>query len=159
MGRRPDPKRNAELLEMVFDYLKRHGIAGVSMRPLAEALDISTYTLTYQFGSKEELLAAVSRHVSAVEAAKPYNADGLSRAERIGKIRDDLATDDGLDFHRLRVEIAVARGLGIAAEAAPAMHGLDNVDRAVVDGIIVGLCDPATHHDALTTLEELVARA
>ncbi len=37
--------------------LVRSGLADASLRPLAAALGVSTYTLSYHFGSKEQLLA------------------------------------------------------------------------------------------------------
>ena len=43
--------------------LARTGLAGVSLRPLATALGVSTYTLSYHFGSKEQLLAEALAHV------------------------------------------------------------------------------------------------
>jgi AcrR family transcriptional regulator len=47
----------------VVAELVRSGLAGVSLRPLATALGVSTYTLSYHFGSKEQLLAEALAHV------------------------------------------------------------------------------------------------
>lgn len=57
MGRRPNPQRKQDLLEEIVAYLGVHGIGDMSLRPLAKVLGTSTYTLTYQFGSKDQLLA------------------------------------------------------------------------------------------------------
>lgn len=57
MGRRPNPQRKQDLLEEIVDYLGENGIGDMSLRPLAKRLGTSTYTLTYQFGSKDQLLA------------------------------------------------------------------------------------------------------
>jgi AcrR family transcriptional regulator len=57
MGRRPNPQRKQDLLEEIVTYLGEHGIGDMSLRPLAKRLGTSTYTLTYQFGSKDQLLA------------------------------------------------------------------------------------------------------
>lgn len=65
MGRKPDPKRKAELLESVGRYLVDNGLAGLSLRPLAEHLGVSTYTLVYHFGSKENLVFETVRHLDA----------------------------------------------------------------------------------------------
>jgi len=61
---KPNPARREELLEAVTEYVLENGIADLSLRPLASALNVSTFSLVYHFGSKEGLVAAV---VSAVE--------------------------------------------------------------------------------------------
>src|SRR5580658_6102875 len=61
MGRHPDPERRAELLDEVVRYLGRHGIAGVSLRPVASALGVSVNALVHHFGSKDELVVAALR--------------------------------------------------------------------------------------------------
>ena len=63
MGRKPNPERKPELLRAVVAELVRSGLAGVSLRPLAAALGVSTYTLSYHFGSKEQLLADALAYV------------------------------------------------------------------------------------------------
>jgi AcrR family transcriptional regulator len=63
VGRRPNPERKPELLRAVVAELVRGGLAGASLRPLAAALGVSTYTLTYHFGSKEQLLAEALAYV------------------------------------------------------------------------------------------------
>jgi AcrR family transcriptional regulator len=63
MGRKPNPDRKPELLRAVVAELAHTGLAGVSLRPLASALGVSTYTLSYHFGSKEQLLAEALAHV------------------------------------------------------------------------------------------------
>ena len=57
MVRVADQQRPAELLEAIVRYLVQHGIAGLSLRPLAKAVDSSPRVLLYYFGSKEKLLA------------------------------------------------------------------------------------------------------
>lgn len=44
-------------------YLAEYGLGELSLRPLATALGTSTYTLTYQFGSKEELIVDTLSYV------------------------------------------------------------------------------------------------
>jgi AcrR family transcriptional regulator len=48
--------RRQELLEATAEYLLRHGVAGMSLRPLAVAIGSSARLLIYHFGSKERLL-------------------------------------------------------------------------------------------------------
>lgn len=65
MGRKPDPGRKPELLERVIGYLCEHGLGELSLRPLADALGVSTFALVYHFGGKEgvvrEALAELER--------------------------------------------------------------------------------------------------
>jgi AcrR family transcriptional regulator len=86
VGRKPDLARKPELLDDIVDYLAEHGLGGVSLRPLAEALGVSTYVLVYHFGSKEQLV---------VEA--------LQRAERrqVEMIERWLADDPNIDITEL----------------------------------------------------------
>lgn len=58
MPQAPDNRR-AELLDAAIAHLTEHGIASLSLRPLAKALGQSTYVLTYHFKDKSGLLAAV----------------------------------------------------------------------------------------------------
>lgn len=58
MARVADPRRRAELLDQIIDYLAAHGLSALSLRPLAEHLGRSTRVLTHHFADKEELLSA-----------------------------------------------------------------------------------------------------
>ncbi|MCW2799909.1 MAG: TetR/AcrR family transcriptional regulator [Aeromicrobium sp.] len=51
--------RRDELAEGATDYALEHGLIGLSLRPLAAALDTSDRMLNYHFGSKDALIAAV----------------------------------------------------------------------------------------------------
>ena len=46
-----------------MEWLCEHGIGALSLRPVAADLGVSTYVLTYHFGSKEQLLAEAIEHV------------------------------------------------------------------------------------------------
>lgn len=59
MSRTPDEKRRAELLERIVDYVYEHGVSGLSLRPLGEAVGCSPRLLLYFFSSKEELITQV----------------------------------------------------------------------------------------------------
>ena len=67
MGRHPDPERRAELLDEVVSYLGRHGLAGVSLRPVARALGVSVNALVHHFGSKDELVVAALRRAAEIQ--------------------------------------------------------------------------------------------
>jgi AcrR family transcriptional regulator len=59
MARPTDPARRSELLEGAIDYAIEHGLADLTLRPLAQALGVMPNTLVHHFGSKEELLSAI----------------------------------------------------------------------------------------------------
>jgi AcrR family transcriptional regulator len=67
MPRRASPQRREQLEDAVIDYVLTHGIADLSLRPVAEALGVSTYSLVYHFGSKEGLIAAVTARIESRE--------------------------------------------------------------------------------------------
>jgi AcrR family transcriptional regulator len=48
--------RRAELLDACYAYLLEHGLAGLSLRPLAKATGTSPRVLLYLFGNKEQLV-------------------------------------------------------------------------------------------------------
>ncbi|MBV8531260.1 MAG: TetR/AcrR family transcriptional regulator [Candidatus Eremiobacteraeota bacterium] len=62
MSRTADEARRAELLDRAVDYVCRHGLAELSLRPLAKAVGSSPRVLLYYFGSKEELVVEIVRH-------------------------------------------------------------------------------------------------
>ncbi|MGX5679786.1 TetR/AcrR family transcriptional regulator [Schumannella luteola] len=65
MARTPDPARKPALLEQILDYLLDKPLSTMSFRTLASALDVSTYTLVYHFGSRAELLRDIVQAISA----------------------------------------------------------------------------------------------
>ena len=66
------------LLEAAVDHFGRHGIGDTSLRGIAEAVGTSHRMLIYHFGSREGLLAEVTRTVEARQRAlmtATYDAD------------------------------------------------------------------------------------
>lgn len=61
MARTPDEKRRADLLEATVDYVCEHGLAELSLRPLAKAVGSSPRVLLHYFTSKEELVVEIIR--------------------------------------------------------------------------------------------------
>lgn len=59
MTRTVDLARRADLLDRIASYVLARGIAGLSLRPLAQDVGVSPRTLLYHFESKEELVVAV----------------------------------------------------------------------------------------------------
>jgi len=62
MVRVADARRPAQLLDAIVGYIVKHGVAELSLRPLAKAVGSSPRVLLYYFGSKEELVSkAIAR--------------------------------------------------------------------------------------------------
>jgi AcrR family transcriptional regulator len=57
--RTADHRRPEELLGEIVAYLTKHGLADLSLRPLARAVRSSPRVLLYYFGSKEKLVVRV----------------------------------------------------------------------------------------------------
>ncbi|MCO4763329.1 MAG: TetR/AcrR family transcriptional regulator [Myxococcales bacterium] len=93
-----------QLVEGSADLFSQHGFAGVTMRGVARALNVSTGTLYHYFESKETLFEAtvahvVSRNASvAIEVLQPQVASGLR-----------LGVRDVLDFLILQEEQQIAQ--------------------------------------------------
>ncbi|MFE5589636.1 TetR/AcrR family transcriptional regulator [Streptomyces sp. NPDC056549] len=66
----PTPSaRQSELLEAAYQYALAHGLADLSLRPLAEAIGSSPRVLLFLFGSKDGLLKALLARARADELA------------------------------------------------------------------------------------------
>jgi AcrR family transcriptional regulator len=62
-----DTTRKPALLAQILDYLLDKPLATLSFRTLAKALDVSTFTLVYHFGSRAELLSDIVGAISEGE--------------------------------------------------------------------------------------------
>jgi len=58
-GRPADPERRDRTLDRATDYVLAHGLEGLALRPLAQALGTSPRMLLYDFGSKAALVRAI----------------------------------------------------------------------------------------------------
>ena len=57
--------RRDELISKSLDYFLRHGVAGLSLRPLAEGIGTSARMVVYHFRSKDGLITTVMDEVRA----------------------------------------------------------------------------------------------
>src|SRR6476659_2722221 len=68
--------RREELLQQVTDYVLGEGLIGLTLRPLADAIDTSDRMLIYHFGTRDALVTDVvvestRRAIEAVEQVPP----------------------------------------------------------------------------------------
>jgi AcrR family transcriptional regulator len=68
---KPESARRAQLLERCYEYVLEHGLASVSLRPLAAAAGSSPRVLLFLFGSKDELVRALLARARAEELELP----------------------------------------------------------------------------------------
>jgi AcrR family transcriptional regulator len=73
MTRTADEARRLEVLEAAVDYVCAHGLANLSLRPLAKATGTSPRVLLYYFGSKEQLVMEIIRRGRARQRATMMN--------------------------------------------------------------------------------------
>ncbi len=59
MNRPKDPALKRKLLERAVQYVLRHGVGGLSLRPMATEIGTTARMLIHHFGSKEALVADV----------------------------------------------------------------------------------------------------
>lgn len=69
MGRPPDARRRQALLDGVVAHLAEHGLADVSLRPMAARLHVSVNALVHHFGPKEDLVVAALDRATEVQLA------------------------------------------------------------------------------------------
>ncbi len=84
MTRTSDAQARGRLLDTIVDYVLVHGLAELSLRPLAAAVDSSPRMLLYHFGSKGELVLAVleatrRRHAELLESWYERSAEHDAR--------------------------------------------------------------------------------
>lgn len=143
----PTPSaRQTELLEAAYRYALAHGLADLSLRPLAEAIGSSPRVLLFLFGSKDGLLRALLARARADELAlldrlkRPDRPAGLVPA--VERVWVWLAAEEHRPLLRLWAE-AYARSL---VEPDGAWAGFA---RATVDdwlGVLAG-CQPPSERD------------
>jgi AcrR family transcriptional regulator len=112
MARPIDPNRRVAVLAKAADYVLERGLAGLSLRPLAKALDTSPRMLLYDFESKERLIHAVLAEIRRREASLLE-----SEVHTLEDVWAWIATPEREPFLRLFFEVYVA---GLAkGEAEP----------------------------------------
>ncbi|MGV8859248.1 TetR/AcrR family transcriptional regulator [Rhodoglobus sp.] len=61
MARTPDPTRKPALIQQALYFLVDKPLSSLTFRSLAKALDVSTFTLVYHFGTRTELIREIVR--------------------------------------------------------------------------------------------------
>ena len=105
--------RREELADAATDHVLEHGLIGLSLRPLAEAIGTSDRMLLYHFSDKDDLVATIlrtsnARSVARVRAMRPSG-------DLRGAVRDlwrEVSRGAQQQCQRLYVEAAATGLLG-----------------------------------------------
>jgi AcrR family transcriptional regulator len=100
------PVRRQLVLSVARDLILEKGLAATSLRDIARAAGVSTGTLTYHFGSLDELLLAVFREASKKQLDALYadlEADGTPM-ERLARLIDRFLAPATMDSIKLWVD-------------------------------------------------------
>lgn len=124
----PRIDKRTELLHRVVDHLATHGIADMSLSPMAEQLGTSKRMLLYYFGSRDSLIA------EAIAASRPDVTDLFSGVHDTESLREAAlalweAITHGRQQRPIRILFQVLslaptqpdRYASVAAEAVTAM--------------------------------------
>lgn len=116
MGRPQNPNRRAELLEQLIALTARMPLSHLTFRSIAKELEVSTYTLSYHFGSRRDIIDAVLSEAmrSRLEVIGGMSFQGFSREEMASGLRTAFRatlSDEHLGSLRLQFEGAALEGL------------------------------------------------
>jgi AcrR family transcriptional regulator len=162
-------ERRDELLAACRRYFLRHGVANLSLRPLAAKVGTSARLLVYHFGSKEKLIAAVMESVRADLQAAFARADAAGDEHPALAFWRLLTAPRSLPAVRLLFEVQVLaiqdpqryrryvddtsstwlQAIEAALPAGPDRRAVATLYVAVVDGLLLELL--ATGDRARTT--------
>ena len=92
--------RRDELLELAYMYALEHGLADVSLRPLAAAVGSSPGVLMFLFGSKEGLVRALLARARSDELALLSDLRRTGDSPGLGAVAAQVWTWLAADRHR-----------------------------------------------------------
>jgi AcrR family transcriptional regulator len=104
MARPIDHARRQELIDGAVDYCVVHGVADLSLRPLAAALGTQAPVLLHHFGSKEQLVSAVLNRVRDQLRERGRNAESDSPRAGLGAVWAWASAPEQEPFMRLFFE-------------------------------------------------------
>jgi len=109
----PTSPRRDELLEAAYRYVLQHGLAEMSLRPLASAIDTSPRVLLFLFGSKEQLVRELlgRARTDELDVVRRWNEEPDARlADLASRLWTWMCRPENRPLLRLWVE-AYARSL------------------------------------------------
>jgi AcrR family transcriptional regulator len=104
MSRIVNEKRPEELRDAIVQYLTTHGLADLSLRPLAKAVGSSPRVLLYYFGSKEKMVVKVLEELRRRQRASYGQLQAASLAEACQTIWKHMSAPESEPLFRLFFE-------------------------------------------------------
>lgn len=104
MSRTVNERRPEELCDAIIQYLSQHGLADLSLRPLAKAVGSSPRVLLYYFGSKEKMVAKVLAEVRQRQRAVYDQMPAATLEQACRAIWRHMSAPDSLPLFRLFFE-------------------------------------------------------
>ncbi len=86
----PPSARRVELLELAYRHVLRHGLADVSLRPLAAAVGSSPRVLLYLFGSRDALVRELLARARVEELGLLARLRADAQPDGLGVVADRL---------------------------------------------------------------------
>ena len=105
MSRPINEKRPEELRNAIVRYLIKHGLTGLSLRPLAKALGCTPRVLLYHFGSKEKMVIEVLAQVRRSQRAAYGRIEEASFTKGYLTVWKRMSAPDSEPLFRLFFEI------------------------------------------------------
>ncbi|WP_292680059.1 TetR/AcrR family transcriptional regulator [Microbacterium sp. SCN 69-37] len=121
----PVEERRALLLDAAFEVVATDGAGALSLRAVAERAGVAHRVVSYAFGAKTELIAALLRRESARTMSQVWSAPllGLSLQDAVAAALDALLADlrSNTARHRVVADLsASARSSDLTIDAARA---------------------------------------
>jgi AcrR family transcriptional regulator len=112
VARKANPNRRIVLLDGITEALYTRPIGEISFRTLAESLGVSTYTLVYHFGTREELLQAILQSITDQQNAALNLVDADLRTiddltAHLEHAFEVMANPDNRQLQRIEIEAAM----------------------------------------------------
>lgn len=105
MSRTVNQRRPEELRNAIVEYLIKHGLTGLSLRPLAKAVGSSPRVLLYYFGSKEKMVVEVLAEVRRRQRAVYGQVEAATFAEACQIVWNRISAPGSEPLFRLFFEV------------------------------------------------------
>jgi DNA-binding transcriptional regulator YbjK len=153
-ARRHDPDRKDRIVDAAIEVIAEHGVAGTTHRLIAAAADVPLGSLTYHFGSLEDLRAqAFQRHAERMSVNYAAQFEGVQTREQFVEAVTDLIHGDvGADAH----DWSIAYELYLAALRDPALRTVTETWMRTSRAVLERFVDPTTARGVDALIEGLV---
>jgi AcrR family transcriptional regulator len=105
VSRPVNKQRPAELEDAIIRYLVKHGLSGLSLRPLAKAVGSSPRVLLYYFGSKEKMVIHIVETIRRRQRVAFDKIHATTYLEAYRHVWKEMRSPASEPFFRLYFEI------------------------------------------------------